>query len=147
MWFAHSVIEIGIDKTNEINRAAVHSMALVELKRMKKLFGVDAVHSFDELAEFIARASALIKPRFMRYRIVVPEPNVIRWEWEPGACFAYQGIKNLGLLDEYRCGIFVRVEAWLEGLGIPYEVHPNDQRCSMQHDGQCTRDFRVSFDP
>ena len=146
MWFAHSTVEVGIQKTNEINRSAVRSMALVEVKRIKKLLGVERVTTPEELEAFVRSASALIKPRFMKYQLCFPEPGVLQWRWEQGQCFAYQGIQNLGLLDEYRCGIFVRVEAWLEGLGIPYEMHPDDQRCSMQHGGRCTRDFRVSFD-
>ncbi|MFH2007096.1 MAG: DUF6125 family protein [bacterium] len=145
MWFAHSVAALGIDKTNEVNRAAVRSMAHIELSRLKKLLGVQDIRSFGELQSFVTTASELIKPRFMKYRLRFEAPDVMRWEWEDGQCFAYQGIKSLGLLDRYRCGIFVRVEAWLDGLGIAFERTPAGDACSMRNGGRCNREFRVSF--
>ncbi len=144
-WFAHSTVEVGIQKTNEINRAAVRSMALVEVKRIKKLLGVQRVTTPEELEAFVRAASAFIKPRFMKYELTFPEPGVLRWRWEQGQCFAFQGIKSLGLLDEYRCGIYVRVQAWLEGLNLPFEMTPDTQRCLMLDSGCCQRTFRVTF--
>ncbi len=41
MWFYHSVQEFGMEKTNVVNKAAVRSMAGVEIKRLKKAMGVD----------------------------------------------------------------------------------------------------------
>jgi hypothetical protein len=35
MWFAHSLSEIGIERTNVINKAAIASMAAIEVGRLK----------------------------------------------------------------------------------------------------------------
>jgi len=145
MWFLHSTAEVGIHRTNEINHAAVRSMGLVEVKRIKRLLGVERVTTPEQLEEFVRSASALIKPRFMKYELSFPEPGVLRWRWEDEQCFAYQGIRSLGLLDEYRCGIYVRVEAWLEGLHLPFTMTPDTRCCVMHKNGRCERTFRVRF--
>lgn len=43
------------------------------------------------------------------------------------------------------CGIFDRVEGWLEGMGIRYPVTPQVEGCMMHTDGCCNREFRLKF--
>lgn len=42
MWFFHALQEVGIEKTNRINRAAAESMSLIEVARLKKALGFKA---------------------------------------------------------------------------------------------------------
>jgi hypothetical protein len=49
MWFRHCVEVCGIEQTNRINKAAVRSMAAVEIRRLTKAFGVSEVRSMDTL--------------------------------------------------------------------------------------------------
>jgi hypothetical protein len=65
MWFFHSVRQHGIEKTNAINKAAVRSMAMVETKRLKKAFGIEAIRTFDELKQFIRSGFEIIRGSFI----------------------------------------------------------------------------------
>jgi len=47
MWFYHCFKECGIEKTNNINKAAVRSMAIIEIRRIKKAIAIDRVETFE----------------------------------------------------------------------------------------------------
>lgn len=145
MWFFHSMNEIGIETTNKINRQAVRSMAVIEMKRLKKLLGVSSIETFEELTDFFPRAFETIRGDFMELDYSFPEHNQLHGEWKQNKCFAYQGIKNIGVIDQYECGIFERIEGWFEGLGITYTVEPKVTTCIMHTKGRCYQDYRFFF--
>jgi len=144
MWFYNSVQEIGIEKTNKINRAAVKAMAAVEMKRMKKALGVTEIKTFDQWVELFEASMYIVSGDFMKYKFVYPGQNVIHSEWL--SCFAYDGVKALGVIDRYECGIMDRIEAWLDALGLKWEVEPKVTGCMMHTHGKCYRDYKFSFD-
>jgi len=144
MWFYNSVQEIGIEKTNKINRAAVKAMAAVEMKRMKKALGVTEIKTFDQWVELFEASMNIVSGDFMKYEFIYPGQNVIHSEWL--SCFAYDGVKSLGVIDRYECGIMDRIEAWLDALGLKWEVEPKVTGCMMHTHGKCYRDYKFSFD-
>lgn len=144
MWFMHSVNALGIEKTNELNRAAVRSMAAVEAKRLLKILGFRSVTTHDEIRAFFDAAIALVIPDFIRFD----------WEWEPGnravrfeitKCFAFEGVTALGVAEQYECGIYERIYGWMEALGVRCDVIPDVVHCTMHHSGSCVRDVRLVF--
>lgn len=143
MWFAHCLMECGIEKTNKINKAAVRSMALIEVKRVAKALGHTKIETFEDFKDFFAQAYDLILPDFMDFDYSFPEENVVRADWR--RCFAYEGVRRIGAIDQYQCGIFERIEAWLDGMGIKYTVTPTVNGCMMHTDGNCHREYRVSL--
>jgi hypothetical protein len=52
-------------------------------------------------------------------------------------------MKQIGLMEEYSCGVMSRIECWLEALGIAYEINPKIDRCLMHERGACTGYIRV----
>lgn len=145
MWFFHCLQECGIEKTNRINSQAVKSMSTVEAKRFKKAFGVENPETFEDLKNFVEAAFTMIKPEFMKFSISFPGQNIMRWEWEPESCFAYQGVKRLGVIDQYQCAIFLRPETWFDELGLTFEVSPVQDGCMMHIQGKCFRDYKFEF--
>lgn len=143
MWFAHSLQTVGIEKTNLINKAAVQSMAVIEVSRLKKALGFqkDTITSFDELTRFMTDAMDLVLANFMHFQVSVPQKNVIHWEMEKGDCFAYKGITGLGVIDHYECGVLHRIRTWLSALKINFEMTPNVHTCIMHTQGDCSGNF------
>jgi Family of unknown function (DUF6125) len=144
MWFYHCLQECGIEKTNKVNRAAVKSMAAVEIKRMKKAAGVERLETFDEFWDFFRFTIATLTGDFMKYSFESKETNHICGTWHQ--CFAYEGIKMLGMIDQYECGIMDRVESWFDTLDIKYEVEPKVTGCMMHTEGRCYRDYTFFFE-
>ncbi len=144
MWFYHCLEEFGIERTNRINKAAIRSLAAIEIKRYQKALGISRLESFDELVHFFLAAMEIVSGKFMEYSFSFPERNRIHAEWE--SCFAHEGMKRLGVVDRYECGIMFRIETWFDVLGIKFEVEPKVTGCMMHTDGQCYRDYRFFFE-
>lgn len=146
MWFKNCVSEFGIEKTNKINKAAIRDMAAIEIKRIQKALGADRIDTFDEFKRFFDATMQIVTGKFMKYTYSTPSHNLMHSEWDSGRCFAYEGMKMLGVVDRYECGIMLRIETWLDTLGIQYEVEPKVTGCMMHTDGRCFRDYRFFFD-
>ena len=143
MWFYHSIHELGVDRANKVNIAAVESMSAIEIRRLKKALGYSDAEltSFDRLADFAREAFDIIKADFMHFEFETSEKNILRWKWMDGKCFAFEGVTALGCIDEYKCGIIKRIEGWFTGLGIKYKMEPPVDRCLMHHKGECVGRF------
>ena len=79
----------------------------------------------------------------MKYKYNFPAKNILHAEWEN--CFAYDGMKAMGVVDRYECGIMLRINTWLETLGIQYDIEPKVTGCMMHTNGRCFRDYRFFF--
>jgi len=143
MWFYNCLEECGIEKTNKINQAAIRALGPIEIKRIQKALGMGKLDTFDEFKLFFDMAMEIATGKFMKYTFNMPENNLIRGEWE--SCFAYEGIKALGVIDRYECGIMLRIETWFDTLGIKYEVEPKVTGCMMHTNGQCFRNYQFFF--
>jgi hypothetical protein len=143
MWFYHCLQECGIEKTNRINKAAIKAMSAVEIKRIQKAVGAEKLDTFDEFKRFFDITMEIATGEFMKYTYSMPTNNLMHGEWE--SCFAYEGVKALGVVDRYECGIMLRIDTWLDTLGIQYEVEPKVTGCIMHTDGKCFRDYRFFF--
>lgn len=143
MWFLHSMQECGMEKTNRINRAAVRSMAMIEAKRLSKALEFDAVENFEDFKKLFQGAMDLVMPKFMKFTYEFRGDNVVHGEWQ--SCFAHDGMTKIGMIDQYQCGIFERIEAWLDALKIRYTVSPQVKGCMMHTEGQCYRDYTLLF--
>jgi hypothetical protein len=143
MWLYHCVQQIGMEKTNVINKAAVRSMGAIEAKRIKKALGIERIETFDQFKEFFDGAMGIVLGDFMKSSFTYPAHNRVHGEWK--TCFAYDGLTKYGMIDRYKCGIMDRVEGWFDGLGIPYSVTPVVEGCMMHTEGRCYRDYRFEF--
>ena len=144
MWFYHCLQECGIEKTNKINKAAVRAMGIIEIKRIQKCLGVDKVETFEDFELLNDAIWGIVKGEFMQFSYSYPAKNVLRGNFE--SCFAYEGIKQLGAIEQYQCGIFERIYSWFDGMGMKYSVSPSVAGCMMHTSGECFRDFTFDFD-
>lgn len=143
MWFFHSVNNCGIEQTNKINKAAVRSMARIELDRLKRVFDTDRIEKFKEFQLFIENVFNVVKADFMDFTYTFTSKN--KFTFTMNKCFAYDGIKRIGVIEKYQCGIFKRIEGWFDSLDIKYEVKPKIEGCLMHSNGKCSRDYKLFF--
>ena len=147
MWFYNTCREFGIEKANEVNKAAIKSLAPIEMDRMKRLLGIarENFETFDELVQFMCAALELTLPDsvFKKFHFTPSADNLIRWKWESFQCFAYKGMKQIGVIDGYRCGVMYRIECWLEALGVRYSMQPLIEGCLMNEKGVCEGEIQV----
>lgn len=139
MWFFHCLQESGVAPTNKINKAAIQSLASIEITRIKHILDIEKnMENFDEFTQFFREASKLMVPDFMNVSFHFPENNMMAWVFDSGKCFAYKGIKKLGVIDTYECGVLFRIRCWLEALEIENKFIPEIGKCGMHFNGKCS---------
>ncbi|MDA8107065.1 MAG: hypothetical protein M0015_00350 [Betaproteobacteria bacterium] len=145
MWFAASVRLCGIGRTNLAARAAARSAAEIEAQRLCNALGLPRVRGFAELKRFLREALGSMRAPRMRFGVSFPAPNVMRWK--ASRCFAHDCATRLGVIADYQCGVFERLEGWLETLGVAARAAPAVEGCLMHARGACAREYRFSFEP
>jgi hypothetical protein len=148
MWFASCYREFGIEKASALNLSAIALMAGFEVERIRQALGMQAVQidSYASLARFVTGAMDLILPEFMQAEFAFCGQDVMEWKWKDGQCFAYKGLKRIGALDGYRCGVMYRIECWLRALDLSFELEPPIPGCLMHERGTCEGRIRFQFD-
>ena len=144
MWLYHCVNECGVDTMNKINQAAVKSMAAIKIQKIRKLIGIPKDKKIETIAEFMTifeSAMEIVRGEFMDFSYSEIADGVFSWKWNK--CFAYEGIKGLGLLDHYKCGILIRINSWFDTLGVKYELPPVINTCIMPIKGSCEGEYRI----
>ncbi len=147
MWFLQALNQAGIEKANEMNKAAIKSLAPIDMERVKQLLGVtrESLLDFANLVRFMNAALELTLPGSVmkRLQVTAPAENCIHWKWDKYQCFAYKGINYIGAIDEYNCGVIYRFECWLEALGFRCSTRPVIEKCLMRENGECEGDIYI----
>ncbi len=146
-WFLSVAQDLGIDAANRLNKAAIRGQAPFEVKRILRTVEAEPIDSFKRVRELLLSAMELILPEsvFSKFTLEVPGPNVLRWSWQPGGCFAFKGISAIGMIDGYECGVIYRILCWFEALGIPCRAEPELDKCVMRQTGACSGSFVFDF--
>ena len=144
MWFFHCLQEFGIEATNRINKSAIKSLSSIEIGRLKKtLECIDPIEDFDRFKEFFTEAANLMIPDFMNVKFSYPERNKMVWKFNQNRCFAYTGIKRLGVVEQYECGVLYRIKCWLDELRIQHRFIPEIGKCNMHFNGSCSGEIQL----
>ena len=146
MWFFHTLRNDGIEKANQINKAAIESLAEIEVSRVRKKIGNDSkeIKTFEHVVDMIDTMFGVVKADFMDFQFSFPEKNVFHWEVDK--CFAYEGMKNLGVSENYECGLLHRVQCWLNVLGVDYRSDPEVKGCLLNEKDHCSGNIRFNFE-
>jgi hypothetical protein len=145
MWFYNTLMENGVESANKINKAAIKSLAPIEIHRCKKLMGIEPIASYDVLKEFFIGIAELLIPEFMNISFEFPDNNMATWKFNEKKCFAYNGISMLGVIDKYECGPIYRIRCWLDALGVTYVLEPEIGKCVMPSKGECSGKIVFKF--
>jgi hypothetical protein len=55
-------------------------------------------------------------------------------------------MEKTGLLPDYECGIFVRIEGWFDAMGLKYTRTPDLSRCLKFKGQDCIITVKFSFE-
>ncbi len=143
MWFYHSTQQLGIEKANQLNKAAIKSLAAIEIERVRKTFGFKEIETLEDIKAIFHAAFGVLTDEFMGFTYSFPSDDVMHWEMNK--CFAYAGMTRLEVIDRYECGVLFRVACWFDSLGVNYTVEPQAHGCLMHVNGSCRGSFRFSF--
>jgi hypothetical protein len=54
-------------------------------------------------------------------------------------------MQNIGVIDDYECGVVYRVACWIDNLGIKYTIDPPVGKCMMHPQGTCSGNFLLNL--
>ena len=149
MWFDQAARTLGVETANELNRAAIRAMAPFEVSRLCAALGVEAsdLRDADAIARFVSDGISLVTPASVSgpLRVGAGAAGSIRWEWEPGECFAFKGMARFGHLDGYRCGVIYRIQCWVDALGVAPLGEPVVEGCLMRDGGVCSGEITLAM--
>ncbi|MFX1496889.1 MAG: DUF6125 family protein [Promethearchaeota archaeon] len=145
-WFYNCVKEYNIDIANKLNKGAIKNLAPFEIQRVKKALGMSTkkITTFEQLKKFIDDGFSVLKGDFMKFKYSFPEKNQLYWEMN--TCFAFEGMKLIGVKENYECGVIFRVCCWLDALGIKYEIEPKIDKCLLYSQDKCSGFIKFFLD-
>lgn len=145
LWFYHCLQEFGIEKANALNLAAIKSLASIEVPRIAKALGLkrEELKTFEDLKAFFPVLFSVAKGDFMEFNYKFTSKNSL--DWEMHRCFAHEGMKRMGVIDTYRCGVIYRILCWLDVLNLNWTIDPPVELCLLQQRGKCSGEIRFSF--
>jgi hypothetical protein len=145
MWFLNAYLSLGIKTANKLNKSAIKSLAQIESARIQKALGKEneIIDTFEKLKKFIDDSFSIVKGDFMDFKYSFPKENFMYWEMHK--CFAYEGMKKIGVADQYKCGVLYRVKCWLDALKLDYKIEPRIKGCLMASGEKCEGNVQFFF--
>ncbi len=146
MWFFSCLQEYGIEAANKLNKSAIEYLAPFEIGRLKKIldFAGESFGNFDEFRVFFNSVAELFIPDFMGGEFRINKDHSMDMMMRPDECFAYKGIKRLGVIEDYECGVMYRIECWLRNLGLEFESDTHSLHCLFHHKGHCQKHLKFT---
>jgi hypothetical protein len=140
-WYNAVAREFGMQAANRLNQAAVRGAAKVEAQRVGRALGIAPPK---DAAGCLAAQQAMIGllgPELLDYDAVVEDRDTCRVHVK--RCFAHENVEKAGIAAQYDCGIFARIEGWLEGMGFEPEVDPPLKGCLKAQGKDCVHTVRL----
>ena len=134
-WFMAVAERFGIDAANRLNQFVCREIGRVEMKRFMKSLSLSPPKDRDEYLNLIRATISLYGPDLIEYEIKTldHQSNQIHLK----RCFAYENIVRAGIKDEYKCGIFARIQGWIDALGLEHELLPPLGKCMKVLGKEC----------
>jgi hypothetical protein len=145
MWFYHCLQNFGMEKANALNLASIRSLSEIEVPRIAKALRIqrERIRNFEEFKEIIHGLFGVVKANFMEFKYYFPSKNCMHWEVQ--RCFAHEGMKRMGVIDRYQCGLLYRVKCWIDVLGLKCDITPQWGSCRLHYDGNCSGEIELFF--
>jgi len=144
-WFNAVAKEFGIEAANRVNQTAARDAGKVEGQRARRDLGVGPVTSGAACVRALEElVSAFGGPSLLTYQ--AEADGDARATIRVQRCFAHENVTRAGIADRYDCGIFARVEGWLDGLGCVASVTPALKGCLKAHGAPCVHRITIHGD-
>jgi hypothetical protein len=144
-WFYNVYKKYGIQEANRLNKGAIKNLSNIEMQRIQHASGMESrdIKTFEDLKQFIDNGFSILKGEFMKFEYTFSKPNKLHWEMN--TCFAFEGMKMIGVKQRYECGVIYRVCCWLDALEIKYNLSPDLKNCLLYSQNKCEGDILIEI--
>ena len=142
-WFMAVAKHFGMDTANRLNQSVCRELGRVEMKRYMKTLVLSPVKDLEEYLTLKKAALSLYGSGLTEYEIKTLDDQT--YEMHMKRCFAYENIMRAGVEDLCECGIFARLQGWIDAQGLEHELIPPLSKCMMVLGKECVYTIRLRF--
>jgi len=142
-WFMAVAKHFGMDAANRLNQFVCRELGQVEMKRFMKSLALQSLKNINEYLNLKKAALSLYGSGLTEYEIKTLDDQT--YEMHMKRCFAYEHIIKAGIKDQYECGIFARLQGWIDALGYKHELIPPLGKCMMVLGKECRYRITLHF--
>ena len=142
-WFMAVAEHFGIEAASRLNQIVARELGRVEMKRFMKALTLSSPKNMDEYLNLKKAALSLFGPDLIEYEIKILDHQ--SYEMCLKRCFAYENIVRAGIKDQYECGIFARLQGWIDAHGLEHELTPPLGKCMMVFGKECHYRITLHF--
>jgi hypothetical protein len=113
------------------------------MKRFMDTLNLSPPKNLDEHLNLKRAAISLYGPDLIEYGIKILDHQ--SYEMELQKCFAYENIVKAGIKDQYECGIFARLQGWIDAQGLEHEISPPLGKCMKVSGEECCYTIGLRF--
>jgi hypothetical protein len=144
LWYGELASRFGMAEASPMNLRVCRKLGRIEFGRLMKTAGVTQPRDMSEYGEIFELGKQVFFPDFMSVEILYPEKDT--QVFQVIDCFAHRGMEKTGLISEYECGIFERIEGWFDSMGLEYTRTPDLSRCLKFKGEDCTVTVKFKFE-
>ncbi len=142
-WFMAVAEHFGIDAANRLNQFVCRGIGRVEMKRFMKSLSLSPPKDMEEYLNLKKAAISLYGPDFVEYGLEIIDPKSYKMHLK--RCFAYENIVKAGIEKNYECGIFARLQGWIDAQGLGHELTPPLGKCMKVLGEECCYTVTLQF--
>ena len=142
LWYGEVAAKFGMAEASPMNLRVCRKLGQIEFKRFMQLVDAAPPADMKSYRKLFDSGWAVFVPEFMTFEIDYPSQNCQRVHVID--CFAHRGMERAGVIADYACGIFERIEGWWDAMKVKYERTPDLSRCLKYKGQECL--ITVVFD-
>jgi hypothetical protein len=142
-WFMAVAEHFGIDAANRLNQFVCREIGGVEMKRYMKTLGLSPPKDMEEYLNLKKAALSLYGRDLAEYEIRILDTQSYAMHMK--RCFAHENIVRAGIEKEYECGIFARLQGWIDAQGLDHKLAPPLGKCMMALGKECSYTITLRF--
>jgi hypothetical protein len=142
-WFMAVAEHFGIDAANRLNQFVCREIGGVEMKRYMKTLGLSPPKDMEEYLNLKKAALSLYGRDLAEYEIRILDTQSYAMHMK--RCFAYENIVRAGIKEQYECGIFARLQGWMDAQGLEHKLTPSLGKCMKVLGKECCYTVELQF--
>ena len=143
LWYGEVASKFGMGDASPMNLRVCRRLGQIECKRLMTLLGAMPPQNMTEYQALMEAVRKVFVPDFMNFQIAYPGDDTEVFHVKE--CFAHKGMVKAGVIADYACGIFERIEGWLDAMGLEYTLTPDLSHCLKYQGGECMITIKFHF--
>jgi len=142
-WFMAVAQHFGIEVANRLNQIVCRELGRVEMKRFMKTLDLIPPKDINDYLNLKKAAISLYGPDLIEYEIEILDNQSYKMHLK--RCFAYENVVKSGIKDQYECGIFARLQGWIDAQGLEHKLTPPLGKCMKVLGEECCYTITLQF--